>query len=130
MAYTLTPDPFARFVGADGVQYFTIRIAETNIDVNSEWAVTGLPLVCTLISYHAVKTGGSMATMQPILGRSAGFTTTGIDYITGQSAAGTSVNDDGRVVLPLTGGALYGRTQPNVGADNNVSTILVLREGN
>jgi len=115
--------------GYAGIRAYHYTITETLIAAASEWTLTGCPINGRIVSYIADLTGGSAATIQPFLSRITGGTTTDVDFISQQAAAAAYINDQSQVVyVGLTGGELFGLTTPDAGADNNVTTSLLIIE--
>lgn len=119
----------------DGRRMWRIVVTETECAATSEWDVAPgdcagvlLPVDGTITSYHAVKTAGTAATLQPILSRTTAPATTQIGYIGAQTAAAASVHDNASI--PYRGlGTLYGRSRPDAGADNAITTEITIVEG-
>lgn len=132
-AFTATVTMLRHQVG--GRRVWRVVIAETECAAASEWSVAhadadgGVPLPSegTITSYDAVITGTG-TTLQPILSDTTNPASTQVGYIGAQSAAAASVHDRSNVRYQgLT--TLYGRSRPNAGADNTVTTELVVVEG-
>jgi hypothetical protein len=114
-------------VPLEGRARYRVVITETEGAATSEWSVTGLPSEGTITSYDAVKTG-TAATLQPILSDTTAPATTQVGYIGAQAAAAASVHD--RTNVRYQGLAtLYGRSRPDAGADNAITTEITIVEG-
>ena len=111
-----------------GLILYYVTITETECAAASEWNIPNLPTVFTVLSYTAQRTAGSATTLRPALGKAAAFTTTSVNFIGQQAAAAAFVNDQSAIICRGTG-TLYGHTTPDVGADNSVTTEIILAAG-
>lgn len=114
-----------------GRRYLVVTVTETNADAAQEWSFEFPSALWTLMSFHATLTAGSGATINPILGRAAGFAADSQDHIATQSSTAADINDQTEIVCNLTAAAptLYGRSTVNAGADNAITSVLVFAEG-
>jgi len=127
MAYSFGTPTITSKVRSDGRAEFTVIITETECTATSEWSVTGLPSTGTITRYDAVKTG-TATTLQPILSNATAPATTQAGYISAQSTAAASIHD-GTSTRYHNLTTLYGRSRPDDGADNAVTTIFTIVEG-
>ena len=135
MAYTFTASVTLtrRLIG--GRRVWRVVISETECAATSEWSVAAadadgdpLPSEGTITAYDAVKTAGTAATLQPILSDTTSPASTQVGYIGAQSAAAASIHD--RTSTRYQGLAtLFGRSRPDAGADNSVTTEITIVEG-
>ena len=131
-AFTASVTLTRRLIG--GRRVWRVVISETECAATSEWSVTAadadgtpLPSEGTITSYDAVKTG-TAATLQPILSDTTNPASTQVGYIGAQSAAAASIHD--RTSTRYQGLAtLFGRSRPDAGADNSVTTEITIVEG-
>jgi hypothetical protein len=120
--------------GANGQpRWWHIVISETSVGAASEWDVSppNFPRAGMIVNFKAVLTAGSGTTIQPSLGRAAAYTaaTTDPDFISEQSAAAASIADQSAVRFDGGSGSLYGRSAVDAGADNSITTeILVVAD--
>lgn len=113
-----------------GTLNYAVKVSETDVAAATEYEVTGLPYNGRIVSFLSVLTGGAAATIQPVIGTASGFNLNSINHIASQSAAAAYIND--ATVVPyafLADGKLYIRSTPNTGADNGVSTFILIVEG-
>lgn len=135
MAYAHTVTVTTSRRPMDGRRMWRIVIAETECAATSEWDVAPadcaghpLPAEGTITLYAAVKTAGTAATLRPMLSDTTAPASTQIGWIGQQSAAAASVHD--ATSLRYSGLAtLYGRTTPDAGADNSITTEITIVEG-
>ena len=109
---------------------YAVKVAETSVAAATEYVVEGLPFNGRIVSFLSVLTGGSGATIQPVIGTASGFNLNSINQIAGQASAAAYIND--ATVVPyayLSTGKLYVRSVPNTGSDNAVSTFILIVEG-
>ncbi len=111
----------------------TISFTETDVGVADEWVVKDLPRHFDLVSYKATKTAGTAATIGPVeLGDALLFVVNTQAHLATSTKAphATHINDQTvlAVILPVLA-TLVGRTTPDAGTDNDVSTELVIEFG-
>jgi hypothetical protein len=131
-AHTVTVTTSRRPI--DGRSSWQIVVTETECAATSEWDVAPgdcggypLPATGTITAYDAVKTG-TAATLQPILSGTTAPASTQSNYIGAQVAAAASVHDRSSTRYQgLT--TLYGRSRPDAGADNAITTTITIVEG-
>lgn len=112
-----------------GRRVFKIVVAETEAAQTSEFEITGLPEVCTLILYRATKTAGTGTTIAPIGGAAASFTASSQNENFSISAA-AHVSESTKVPMRLTSNKLVIRSTPNDStADHSISTLITIVEG-
>lgn len=137
MAYaaTVTLQP----VGYDrGRPLLALTVVETECASTSEWSTAtavdsngqrvNLPKQFTIVRQKVYKTAGTAATVAPILARATGITAAGVNSISTQAAA-ASVDDAGRYPGYAPSQVLYGRSTPNAGADNSITTEVLILVG-
>lgn len=135
MAYAFTPTVTVSTKAADGRKRWRIVITETECANTSEWSVAPadcaghpLPSSGTITHYAAVKSAGTAATLRPILSRTTNPASTQVGYIAQQSAAAASVHDGSSTRFSGLS-TLFGRTVPDAGADNSITTEITIVEG-
>jgi len=119
----------------DGRMSWQIVVTETECAATSEWDVAPgdcggypLPATGTITAYDAVKSAGTAATLQPILSGTTAPASTQSNYVGAQTAAAASVHDRSSTRYQgLT--TLYGRSRPDAGADNAITTMITIVEG-
>lgn len=126
MAYSASVNVEPSRNGNGRLQYL-VTITETEAGPATEYSVTDLPPIWTLVRVTTAKTGGTGATVQPIFGAEAGFTTTSAKYHGGEAAAAAYVNDQYAIVG--YGSTLYGRSQVNANTSNLVTVLIILEGG-
>ena len=139
MAYaaTVTVDRFTQA----GRRYVKVTVTETECATTSEWSTasanpgygsgyarTSIPAVGRIVSRKVNKTAGTAATVAQVLGRVTGITAAGVNSIAVESAA-TSINSVTEIPYSLVGGVLFGRSTPDAGTDNSITTEIVIAEG-
>ena len=113
-----------------GRNYIIASFTETDLASSSEWSISGLPSVVTLVSFKVTLTAGSGATLNPKLFKATGASVSTQNHLGTQSSTAAHISDQTVTILPIgTGGVLYGKNTPNAGTDNAASTELVLVEG-
>lgn len=128
MAYSFGTPSVSSTVRQDGRTEFLVIISETECAATSEWSVSGLPSTGTITSYHAVKVSGTATTLQPMLSRTTAPASTQIGWIGQQASAAASVHDNTSTrYRNLT--TLYGRSTPDAGTNNVITTEIVIVEG-
>lgn len=141
MAYaaTVTITPVSAIRGQNA---WLIRVDETGGTTTGEWTtasgVSGVTVtgskgwgrVITIVSRIVAKVSGTGVTYAPIWARITGaIASTSPDYLDGFSAAAT-INDGARLIRGLNESCdIYGRTNPDAGTNNVVTTELVIVEG-
>ena len=83
----------------------------------------------TIRSYKATLTGGTGTTIQPRLGRASSFTDDTQDHLRTEATATAHVHNQSGLRYYASGGSLFVNSAPNLGADNSVSTQLLITEG-
>ncbi len=131
MSYTQTTDPKAP--SARSPSEVVVSIEEADLATDSEWVLDGLPDRITIVRFcAALTTPGSATTIQPELGRVAGWASEGSpDHISQQATAAAFINDFTVLRVALPDGKLYGRSAPDVatGAAGRVKTELAFLPG-
>ena len=127
MAYAATVTKTSTTIS--GRRIYLISVAETEAATGSEFEITGLPEICTLVSYRATKTAGTGTTIAPTGGATTGFAASSQNANFAISAA-AHVNESTRVPLRLTGNKLVIRSTANdATADHSISTLITIAEG-
>lgn len=121
-----------------GARAYRVLVTETECATASEWntssatgSVTGrtptLPPNGRIVRVKVYKISGSATTVAPVLARATGITAAGLNALAVFSAA-SSVDDSTGV--PYSGGStLYGRSTPDAGTDNAITTDILILEG-
>lgn len=126
-------------VGYDnGRPLFALTVTETECASTSEWntsnAVDGsgrrvtLPKQIRIVSQKVNKTAGTAATVAPVLARATGITAIGKDSVSVQAAA-AAIDDASCYSRYLPSQILYGRSTPNAGTDNSITTEILFTQG-
>ena len=132
MAYSAHVSPLERST-ADGRNYVSVTITETNVTDSSEWVVSCLPPFFTIVLFESEITDQPSAadtTIHPRLTTAPGATPAALSFVAqNQTPAATIRNAGGvRVVSPQR--KLYGRSQAPTGiVVPTVVTRLFLVEG-
>lgn len=137
MAYSATV--VLTSVGHDnGRPCFALTVTEVECSPTSEWntsaAVDGsgrrvtLPKQLRFVSQKVTRTGGTAATVAPVLARATGITAAGADSLSVQPAAAL-IDDASAYSRHLPGQVLYGRSTPNTGSDNSITTEILFVQG-
>ena len=112
-----------------GRRIFEISVTETEAAATSEFEITGLPEVCTLVLYRATRTAGTGTTIAPVGGATTSFTASSQNENFSISAA-AHVSESTRVPLRLTSNKLVIRSTPNDStADHTISPLITIAEG-
>lgn len=91
-----------------------------------------LPRVGTFTLYRAQLTSGLATTIAPKMGRATNPTPNTQHYIVGYAPAAVAFNDATKVRFvysPGIGLTIFGRSTPNLGANNTISHELTIFEG-
>jgi hypothetical protein len=138
--------------GKEGFAVYTIKVVETDAAAGSEWntvhtagtntvtngtsGITGslnIPKRGTVLCVQATLISGSGATIDPVAGKAAGFTTSGQNLIFANGTAAANVYEisPARYTYDpgVTSSRLYGRSTVSAGADNVIHTLIVIVEG-
>lgn len=118
---------------------YRVLVTETEASSTSEWNtgnVTAdaagrkitLPTQGRIVLRKVYKTTGTASSVAPVYAKATGITAAGVDAIAVTSAA-TSVDDGTSIPFSLPGGVLYGRSTPDAGSDNGITTEIVIIEG-
>ena len=111
-----------------GRTYYMIEVTETDAAAASEWQIT-VPSIGEILLYQATLVSGSGTTIQPRVGKSSGWSDDTQDHVGGQDTAAAAIHDATPLPYALAGATMYGRSTVDAGADNEVTTLLVIREG-
>ncbi len=120
-----------------GRRYIHLTFAETSARDTSEWTVTGLPRVLTLVRYNATLTAGTGTTLNPRLGRATGWSVNTQDDIATNATTAAHISDNTKLAFVLLAtvagddiGTLFGKSQANSTAtDHAISTELTFVVG-
>lgn len=114
----------------DGRKHAIISVSETLAAAGSEFSVSGLPIVGTIMHYQVTKTAGTGATVNPKIGRAAAFTVSTQDHVATNTTTAAHINDGTAVKYYSPSGILYFRSTPsNAAADHTILTEIVIVEG-
>jgi hypothetical protein len=80
-----------------------------------------------ITSFTSDLISGTGVTIRPELGLSAGWILDAAGHLDQVAVAAAHVHSSTTIRAP--GGSLYGRSQPNAGADNTATTTIVLVRG-
>jgi len=129
MAYAGTSSVVFKTIS--GRRHAIITCSETEAAAASEWSIALGHPIWTLKSYKATLTAGTAASINPRLGRAASFVVSTQDHIATQGTTAAHIKNATAVpvVLSSTTPTLYVRSTVNAGADNSISTEIVLVEG-
>lgn len=121
--------PTVRVVGR--VKHYRWTVVETLASQTTEFTLDGAPPIGTVTLYRAVRDAGTGTLLNPRLGRTAGFATTGNDCIGVNSATASPINDASNLrYAGLVGGKMYCRNYPdNAAADHTIYTEVEIVEG-
>lgn len=112
-----------------GRRIFTISVSETEAASGSEYEITGLPEICTVVSFRATRTAGTGTTIAPVGGATTGFTADSQNEQFSFSAA-AHINDSTRIPLRLTANKLVVRsTASDSASDHTIATLITIAEG-
>ena len=124
-----------------GRKYVKVSVTETECATTSEWTTSGanpsygsgyarsfVPTVGRIVSRKVNKTSGTAATVAQVLGKATGVTAAGVNSIAVEGAA-AAINSILEIPYTLVGGVLYGRSTPDAGTDNAITTEIVIMEG-
>jgi len=112
-----------------GRQTLTIQISETDAAAASEFSITNLPRMGRIVSYRVTLTAGSGATVNPKVGTSAAFVVDSQNHVGSNTTTAAHVNDQVALGYASSDGRLFVRSSVNAGADNAISTEIVIVEG-
>lgn len=114
----------------DGVRHAVVSIAETALATATESEIPDVPRAGTIVSYRATLTGGAGATINPRIGLAAAFALNSQNHLGTNNTTAAHIHDQSEIdyVLPA-GQSLFIRSNPNAGADNAVSTEILIRAG-
>lgn len=123
---------------ARGRGQFAVTVTETECEATSEWSTTNatnaagqrvsLPKTFRIVGQKVTKTAGTATTVAPVLARATGVTAVGVNSISIQAAA-AAIDDASQYRAYLPSQVLYGRSTPNAGTDNSITTQLLIVEG-
>lgn len=130
MAYTATITSEVTWHG--GRRRLHLRVVETECAAASAWSFS-MPFVSGMLrSLKAQRVSGTSTTIQPRLGRAAGWTDSTMDELVRTSSAAGFHHETSSEMLafgaPGATPELHGNSQVNAGADNTVHTEIIIDE--
>lgn len=130
MPYAATVSPVRKSM-ISGRWHYRWTVTETLASQTTEFTLDGAPPIGTVTLYRAVRDAGTGTLLNPRLGRTAGFATTGNDCIGVNSATASPINDASNLrYAGLVGGKMYCRNYPdNAAADHTIYTEVEIVEG-
>lgn len=128
MAYSATVT--RRVDVVQGEKHVVFTVVETEAANSSEFELVGVPVIGTIVRYEATLIAGTGTTINPIVGRAAGFAANSQDHIGTNTTTAAHVHDQTALRYDSTSGSLFIRsTVNNATADHTVHTEVVVREG-
>lgn len=130
MAYTATVTGPTTYT-INGIRYIRWTITETEAASTSEFSITGVPQMGTVVHYQATLTTGSGTTITPKLGKSGSFSSSTQNHIATNTTSAAHINDSTNVRFGgLTKDVMFIRSTPNSAtADHGISTLIEVVEG-
>ena len=110
----------------DGKSYIHLTIVETASETGTETVLEKLPKFGTIVKFQSAFISGAASTVNPELGRAAGWTDNKADQVIVAPGAATFVDNNNRIPYFSTDGKLYLRSQPNTGTNNVIHTVLLI----
>lgn len=107
-----------------------VEISETECGPTSEATITNMPVVGTVVRQTCIKTAGSAATVDPILGTATD--PSDLDVICENDTPSETIDTQGAASWyqdSVSSGTLYHRSRPNTGNDNTIVTRYLIRAG-
>tara|TARA_R110000765_G_scaffold168723_2_gene273759 strand:- start:452 stop:814 length:363 start_codon:yes stop_codon:yes gene_type:complete len=101
-------------------------------DAATEVTIANVPRTGFITRIHAVKTSGTAAHLQPVVGRVTNPSGTIDQILLVAASSGIHIDEVPAEKIPYTAGAglqLYMRLQPNTASDNNISWELYIESG-
>ena len=98
----------------------------------TEVTIAGVPRTGFITRIHAVKTGGTAAHIQPVLGRATNPSGSINQILLVAASSGIHIDEVPAEKIPYSSdasGNLFMRLQPDAGADNNISWELYIVSG-
>lgn len=126
-AYTATLTQRGRDGGRD---WWLWTLAETGAGTADEWQIP-VGIKCgTIVSYKVTLGTGAGATVNPILGNATGFTASSQGHLATNATTAAFISDQTSLIIPyLPTRVLFGQSRCDAGADNVVSTEILIVEG-
>lgn len=114
-----------------GRTHYRYSVVEVLASQTTEFVLPQCPETGTMTLYRGVLTAGAGTKINPRLGRTAGFSLTGNDWLGTASDTATVINDATKLYYSgLTGGKIYVRSYPdNAAADHSISTEVEIVAG-
>jgi hypothetical protein len=108
---------------------YSVTISETNAEATSEAVITGLPVTASLLKQSCALTGGSGATVDPVLGSTTN--PSGPSVIAENADPAVAISNLASPAIPFatTTGTVYHRSKVNAGADNTIISRLLFKAG-
>lgn len=121
--------PTVRVVG--GRRHYRWTVVETLVSQTTEFVLDGAPPDGTVTLYRAALTTGTGTTLNPRLGRVAGFALAGNDWIGSNNATAGTINDGTNLRYGgLIARKIWCRSYPNdAAADHTVLSEIEVVEG-
>lgn len=131
MAYAATTSISTQTIS--GRRHFFVTITETEAGTASEWSLSELPRLGTVVHWESHITAGSGSTLQPKLGKETAWTVDTVDHVYTQADARSLILSDAAIRYDLSGATdpqtLYGVSGVDSGSDNSITTKLIIVEG-
>ena len=129
MAYTQgtvtkTPGP-----GRTAEDRFVYAWSDSGVDSGSEAVIENVPRQGCIVRYKATLTGGSGSTINPRIGRTAGFSANTQDQVVAAPGAAAFIDQTGPFYYSSSTGKLYINITPDSGTDNAVAHELLIVNG-
>lgn len=112
-----------------GRRHFLVTVVETECAATSEYTITGLPELCTIVSFEATKTAGDGASITPIIGRATAPADGVQNHIRTYPAASLHIHDESPTRLRTALGIVYVRSTPASGSNNSIGSTWLFVEG-
>jgi len=115
----------------NGVTWYHVGISETSVDNADTWNIEGVPNHGRIVMVRAEKTAGSATTLQPFFARTAAGAVddTNKDFLCPAAELPLAQLPNQIVDRPyfdLAGGTLFGSSNVDAGADNDVTTEFLI----
>jgi hypothetical protein len=128
MAYTAVTTVTHKVI--NGRDHMLISVTETEAASSSEYGVTNVPVVGTIVHYKMTKTAGTGATVNLKIGRTPGFTGSTQDHVLTSGTTSAHVNDTTSTRYHSPSGLMYFRsTASNATPDHTILTEILIVEG-
>lgn len=128
LAYTATKT--VENANVNGRAYTVWTIVETDVGVTDEWEIdvptVGIITLFECVLATATSTG---TTVQPEIGSVSAWTDDTLDEVDVQDTAAARINDQTFSAFVAPAGKLYGRSTPDAGTDNDITTRITIMAG-